>query len=73
MKRLLLSIFILSIFISVKAQYPTVSIADIQNVDQADLQAGNDVSSLLGDTVVVQGVVTFDLWNSCISGRRSFC
>jgi len=71
MKRLLLSIFILSICISLKAQFPTVSIEDIQTVSPADLQTGADVSSLLGDTVVVQGVVTFDPCDYALSSSGS--
>lgn len=42
------------------AQYPLVSIHDLQYKDDAALASGDDVSAYDGDTVRVQGIVMFD-------------
>lgn len=51
-----LSILSLSLF----AQYPIVPIHDIQFVAGPNLGVGNDSSSYHGDTIQVEGIVTFD-------------
>lgn len=42
------------------AQYPTVTIRQIQEVDSASLAMNMDASPLLGDTVIVYGTVMMD-------------
>lgn len=59
MKRLVLFL-VLSTAIAVMAQYPLVEIADIQFRDEASLSMDDDLSLYDGDTVTIQGVVTFD-------------
>lgn len=59
----LLTIFVALTFaaISIQAQqYPLVSLDTIQQVSAQSLAQGNDLSVMDGDTVRVQGVVTFD-------------
>ncbi|MEZ5013876.1 MAG: T9SS type A sorting domain-containing protein [Chitinophagales bacterium] len=46
--------------LAARAQYPLVSIHDIQYKDDAALAADDDVSAYDGDTVRIQGIVTFD-------------
>lgn len=53
------------------AQYPLVTIEEIQDVDETSLTAGNDASPLLGDTVRVQGTVTFDPCDYALSSSGS--
>ncbi|TVR78749.1 MAG: T9SS C-terminal target domain-containing protein [Chitinophagaceae bacterium] len=53
------------------AQYPLVSINDLQFVDQQSLAAGNNESAYLGDTVQVEGVVMFDPCAYALSGTQS--
>jgi DNA/RNA endonuclease YhcR with UshA esterase domain len=53
---LLLALF-LGFSLSVAAQYDTVTVRDIQFVDQTDLANCNDTSAYYDDTVVVVGVV----------------
>ena len=55
----LLFIFMLMTW-ALHAQYPVVTIQQVQQVSAADLMACNDSSSLLGDTVIVRGVVVTD-------------
>ncbi len=59
MKKSLLFLLISS-FTAVYAQYPLVSIEDIQFRDEASLAGEDDLSLYNGDTVTVQGIVTFD-------------
>ena len=60
MKRILL---LFTFFIILKtgfAQYPIVDITNLQQVSLQDLVLGNDQSYYFGDTVQVEGIVTFD-------------
>ena len=59
MKKSLLFLLISS-FTAVYAQFPLVSIEDIQFRDEASLAGEDDLSLYNGDTVTVQGIVTFD-------------
>lgn len=60
MKKFCLLIFLLSAFHFTQAQYPLVSIHDIEFVSAQDLSLGIDTSVYYGDTVQVEGIVTFD-------------
>lgn len=71
MKKLLLSITSICLYMSLLAQYPLVNISDIQTVDGADLVAGIDASSMIGDTVTVRGIVTFDPCDYALSSSGS--
>ena len=70
MKKLILTVFGILMVAVVFAQssYPLVKISDIQKVNQQDLAAGNDASPMLGDTVQLEGIVTFD---PCLYGLSS--
>ena len=57
MKRILFSLAFSMIAILTWAQYPQVSIYDLQYVDPSDLANCNDSSSYYGDTVVIVGKV----------------
>ncbi|WP_170265165.1 T9SS type A sorting domain-containing protein [Salibacter halophilus] len=57
MKQLLLSAAAFLGLATAQAQFDTVSVYDIQYVDQSSLQSCNDTSSYLGDTVTVAGYV----------------
>lgn len=71
MKRSLLSIVLIALVSLAQAQYPLVTIEDIQTVTQADLGNCIDESSYLGDTVRVRGVVVVDGGLSqIVSGRQ---
>lgn len=59
MKQLLI-IVLISCFTATYAQWPTVSIHDLQFRDEASLVAEDDLSLYDGDTVMVQGIVIFD-------------
>jgi len=59
MKQLLI-IVLISCFTATYAQWPTVSIHDLQFRDEASLVAEDDLSLYDGDTVIVQGIVIFD-------------
>jgi len=71
MKYIYLSIAFSFISIWTFAQYPLVTIEEIQNVAESSLTAGNDVSPLFGDTVRVAGVVTFNPCDYALSGSGS--
>ena len=58
-KSLLLFISVLMSVLSY-AQYPTVTVHDIQQVSSVDLANCNDTSSYFGDTVTVFGIVVHD-------------
>lgn len=69
MKKSLLLISLAMASLSIVAQtFPTVSLDTIQRVSPQNLAQGNDLSSLEGDTVTVEGVVTFD---PCFYGLSS--
>ena len=53
------------------AQYPLVNIADIQFKDDAALAAEDDLSAYDGDTVRIQGIVTFDPCDYALSSSGS--
>lgn len=57
---------------AVLAQYPLVNIYDIQYKDDASLSLEDDLSAYDGDTVRVQGIVTFDpcIYALSTSGTR---
>lgn len=58
MKKALLSLlFMVGLFSISMAQYPSVTISDIQTVAAGDLAACIDSSALNGDTVIVTGIV----------------
>ncbi|MBX7109829.1 MAG: T9SS type A sorting domain-containing protein [Chitinophagales bacterium] len=59
-KLLLLAAFSLLCFRHSFAQYPLVSIHDLQYIDAPSLAAGIDTSIYYKDTVQVEGIVTFD-------------
>ncbi len=56
---------------ALQAQYPLVEIYDIQYRDEASLAAGDDLSLYEGDTVRIQGVVTFDPCDYALSSTGS--
>lgn len=61
MKKLLLLVaFSFLILFKTSAQYPLVSIHDLQYIDPAALAAGVDTSIYYLDTVQLEGIVTFD-------------
>ncbi len=60
MKKGLLSIVLLALVAVAHAQYPLVTIEDIQTVSQANLGNCDDESTYLNDTVRVRGVVVVD-------------
>ena len=61
MKKVVLIMMAALVTLAIKAQnYPLVKISDIQKVSDQDLAAGNDASPMLGDTVEIEGIVTFD-------------
>lgn len=68
MKKLVLSVLAVATFSALHAQYPLVEIHDIQYRDEASLAAEDDLSLYEGDTVRIQGVVTF---NPCDYGLSS--
>jgi hypothetical protein len=59
MKKFIIVILFIS-FSASYAQWPLVTIEDIQYRDEAALSLEDDLSLLDGDTVTVQGIVTFD-------------
>lgn len=59
-KLLLLSTISILCFQYAQAQYPLVSIHDLQYIDAPSLAAGIDTSIYYKDTVQVEGIVTFD-------------
>ena len=66
MRKNLLLLIALTLVLSLGAQnYPLVKIADLQKVSDQDLANGNDASPRIGDTVEVEGIVTFD---PCVYG-----
>ena len=71
-KILLLSVVLLCLGHFSNAQYPLVRIDSIQFVDANKLANDTTVSPKLGDTVRVQGIVTFDPDNSILSTSRKF-
>jgi len=52
------------------AQYPLIDIYDIQFIDPVDLASGSDLSYLHGDTVQIEGVVSFDPCDYGLSTNR---
>lgn len=58
-------------FLTASAQYPLVSIHDLQYKDDASLAAEDDLSNYDGDTVRVQGVVTFNPCDYALSSTSS--
>ncbi len=60
MKTALLSISAVLMSLISLAQYPVVTIKDIQEVSQANLGNCNDDENFLGDTVIVRGKVVMD-------------
>lgn len=60
MRKISALILVLLSVLNVRAQYPLVSISDIQYVDFQNLSNGIDTSSYFGDTVEIEGIVTFD-------------
>ncbi|MCI4671107.1 MAG: T9SS type A sorting domain-containing protein [Bacteroidia bacterium] len=60
MKKLFLLIFMGGLMGIAFAQFPTVTIQQIQEVPMAQLMTDVDTSLLLGDTVIVYGTVTMD-------------
>lgn len=60
MKKLVLFLTLAAGWFGAFAQYPVVSIRDIQYVDAAKLAACNDSSSYLGDTLTIVGYVSVD-------------
>ncbi len=67
-----LTLFLLSAFcaLSVQAQFPLIDIFDIQYVDPVDLASGNDLSNFQGDTLLIEGVVSFDPCDYGLSTNR---
>lgn len=61
MKKFLPALAAIVFFANVNAQnIPFVEISEVQEVSQQNLANGNDASPLLGDTVEIEGIVTFD-------------
>ncbi len=58
-------------FYTVSAQYPLVDIYDLQYRDEASLAIEDDLSNYNGDTVRVQGVVSFDPCDYALSSTGS--
>ena len=71
MKKLFSTIFLLGFATALFAQYPLVDISTIQFIDDVDLAVDNDLSYIDGDTVRIQGVVTFDPCNYALSSSGS--
>ena len=59
MKRIVLLMFTGILAVQLSAQ-PLTKIADIQKINDQDLIQGNDLSYMNGDTVTIQGIVTFN-------------
>ena len=70
MKQLLI-IVLISCFTATYAQWPTVSIHDLQFRDEASLVAEDDLSLYDGDTVMVQGIVIFFFCSYALSTSGS--
>ncbi len=60
MNKLFLLLTAMCFSLLAQAQYPLVDIYDIQYIDPVDLASGSDLSYLHGDTVQIEGVVSFD-------------
>ena len=58
-------------FFTVSAQYPLVDIYDLQYRDDASLAVEDDLSNYNGDTVRVQGVVSFNPCDYALSSTGS--
>jgi hypothetical protein len=67
-----LSVLVVAVLFSLAAhaQYPLVNIYDIQYIDPVDLASGSDLSYLHGDTVQIEGVVSFDPCDYGLSTNR---
>lgn len=70
MKKHLLLIALMVSGLAVFGQYPLTDIDDIQFIAQPDLAVGNDLSYLDGDTVEIEGVVSFDPCDYGLSTNR---
>ncbi|HNE44776.1 MAG TPA: hypothetical protein PLM27_01285, partial [Chitinophagales bacterium] len=71
MKKYTLLVLTLAISMGLKAQYPLVEIYDIQYKDAAALAAEDDLSAYDGDTVRIQGIVTFNPCDYALSSTGS--
>lgn len=60
MKQIFLPAFLVLLCSAVFAQYPLTEIYDVQYRDDASLSLDDDLSTLEGDTIRVQGIVIFD-------------
>ncbi len=67
-----LSILFLAVLssLAVKAQFPLTDIFDVQYIDPVDLSLGSDLSYISGDTVEIEGVVSFDPCDYGLSTNR---
>ncbi len=70
MNKLFTTLTLVLVCLAAQAQFPAVSIFDIQFLDEFELAAGNDLSDYNGDTVVVEGVVAFDPCDYGLSTNR---
>lgn len=70
MKRFTALVLTLGSTFTLFAQFPLIDIYDIQYIDPIDLSLGSDGSYLLGDTVEVEGVVSFDPCDYGLSTNR---
>jgi hypothetical protein len=71
MKKYTILFVVLMTAITASAQYPLVEISDIQFKDDAALATGDDLSNYDGDTVRIQGVVTFNPCDYALSSSGS--
>jgi len=71
MKNFTLFVAAVMTFFTVSAQYPLVDIYDLQYRDDASLAVEDDLSNYAGDTVRVQGVVSFNPCDYALSSTGS--